>query len=166
MPLSCRATPRMYDRSALPSSPGGVGKAKKMTWAWATAGARSVVNSRRPCLELRSKRISRPGSKMGTSPLRMRSTLAASMSTQMTWLPVSAKQVPVTKPTYPVPTTAIFMMRVVLRPQRYGYGGENATDVSTFRRMHIHCYRAQQLSGAGLRTEQEYVLNGIEGCAF
>jgi hypothetical protein len=28
---------------------------------------------------------------------------------QDTWLPVSAKQVPVTKPTYPVPTTAIFI---------------------------------------------------------
>jgi hypothetical protein len=31
------------------------------------------------------------------------------MSTQVTLLPVSAKQVPVTNPTYPVPTTAIFI---------------------------------------------------------
>ncbi|MDB5156520.1 MAG: 3-deoxy-D-manno-octulosonic acid transferase, partial [Mucilaginibacter sp.] len=30
------------------------------------------------------------------------------ISTQITWLPVSARQVPVTKPTYPVPITAIF----------------------------------------------------------
>jgi hypothetical protein len=27
----------------------------------------------------------------------------------MTWLPFSAKQAPVTNPTYPVPMTAIFM---------------------------------------------------------
>src|SRR6185437_1869549 len=32
------------------------------------------------------------------------------MSTQITSLPVSARQVPVTRPTYPVPTTAIFMV--------------------------------------------------------
>ena len=30
-------------------------------------------------------------------------------STQVTMVPVSAKQVPLTKPTYPVPTTAIFI---------------------------------------------------------
>ena len=35
--------------------------------------------------------------------------LAASLSTQMTALPVSAKQAPTTSPTYPVPMTAIFM---------------------------------------------------------
>jgi hypothetical protein len=32
------------------------------------------------------------------------------MSTQVTLMPVSAKQVPVTRPTYPVPTTVIFMI--------------------------------------------------------
>src|SRR5580692_3395473 len=37
------------------------------------------------------------------------STFLASMSTQHTSLPDSAKQVPVTRPTYPVPMTAIFM---------------------------------------------------------
>src|ERR1700761_9812713 len=42
-------------------------------------------------------------------PLASFCTFPASMSTQITSLPVSAKQVPVTKPTYPVPTTAIFI---------------------------------------------------------
>jgi hypothetical protein len=35
--------------------------------------------------------------------------LSTLMSMQVTELPVSAKQVPVTRPTYPVPTTAIFI---------------------------------------------------------
>src|SRR5438128_9283787 len=47
---------------------------------------------------------------MGTSPFFNWVTLASLLSTQTTVLPVSAKQVPVTKPTYPVPTTAIFIM--------------------------------------------------------
>ena len=33
----------------------------------------------------------------------------SSLSTQMTLFPVSARQVPTTRPTYPVPTTAIFI---------------------------------------------------------
>ena len=37
------------------------------------------------------------------------SILSASISTQVTSLPLSAKHVPVTRPTYPVPMTAIFM---------------------------------------------------------
>src|SRR6476660_7118552 len=46
---------------------------------------------------------------MGIFPLRSIATLAASLSTQMTSLPVSAKQAPTTKPTYSVPITAIFI---------------------------------------------------------
>src|SRR5487761_115623 len=40
---------------------------------------------------------------MGTSPPLRRSILPASTSTQTTWLPASARQAPVTKPTYPEP---------------------------------------------------------------
>src|SRR5947209_91022 len=46
---------------------------------------------------------------MGTSPSWRRRILSASMSIQTTSLPRSAKQAPVTRPTYPVPMTAIFM---------------------------------------------------------
>jgi hypothetical protein len=35
-----------------------------------------------------------------------------SISTQITSFPVSAKQVPVTNPTYPVPITAIFKFMI------------------------------------------------------
>src|SRR5688572_29672749 len=45
---------------------------------------------------------------MGISPRRSASTFAASASTQTTVLPFSARQAPTTRPTYPVPTTAIF----------------------------------------------------------
>src|SRR5438309_2140543 len=40
---------------------------------------------------------------MGVSPLRSVCTLASSTSTQVTRWPVSAKQVPATRPTYPLP---------------------------------------------------------------
>jgi hypothetical protein len=46
---------------------------------------------------------------MGTSPLFSRAILLASISMQETIFPVSARQVPVTSPTYPVPITAIFI---------------------------------------------------------
>jgi len=46
---------------------------------------------------------------MGIIPFFILSTFSASISTHTTLFPVSAKQVPVTKPTYPVPITAIFM---------------------------------------------------------
>src|ERR1700756_2772346 len=45
---------------------------------------------------------------MGILPSCIILTFFSFISTQITWFPVSAKQVPVTKPTYPVPTTAIF----------------------------------------------------------
>src|SRR6188472_399418 len=46
---------------------------------------------------------------MGTLPLDSARTFVASLSTQTTSLPLSAKHTPATRPTYPVPTTAIFM---------------------------------------------------------
>src|SRR5208283_3895332 len=45
---------------------------------------------------------------MGIPPARNTSTFFRSLSTQITSWPTSAKQAPVTKPTYPVPTMLIF----------------------------------------------------------
>src|SRR3954469_8562627 len=50
---------------------------------------------------------------MGVFPARSAASFASSTSTQLTECPVSAKQVPATRPTYPVPTTA---MRIGVRP--------------------------------------------------
>src|SRR5688572_10999598 len=46
---------------------------------------------------------------MGILPRWSERTLAGSLSTQMTSLPFSARQAPATRPTYPLPTTAIFI---------------------------------------------------------
>src|ERR1041384_494774 len=53
---------------------------------------------------------------MGILPARSIRTFASSLSTQTTSLPLSAKHAPATSPTYPVPTTAIFIRFVSLRP--------------------------------------------------
>src|SRR6185503_17622812 len=46
---------------------------------------------------------------MGTRPFRSIRIFASSLSTHVTSLPVSARQAPRTSPTYPLPTTVIFM---------------------------------------------------------
>src|SRR5438309_4797117 len=46
---------------------------------------------------------SSPGSKIGTLPARKISIFRESLSTQVTLWPTSAKQAPVTRPTYPEP---------------------------------------------------------------
>src|SRR5438874_502198 len=48
---------------------------------------------------------------MGVLPARSAASFASSTSTQVTACPVSAKQVPATSPTYPVPTTAMCIRR-------------------------------------------------------
>src|SRR5689334_15650964 len=103
------ATLRMAERSAEPSSPGGVGSASKMSSESFTLSARLVVNFSRPSRKFRVNNFSSPGSKMVISPFESLFTFSLSISTQITVFPVSAKQVPVTKPTYPVPITAIFI---------------------------------------------------------
>src|SRR5215207_8681547 len=50
---------------------------------------------------------------MGTSFRCNRAIFSASTSTQTTSLPVSAKHAPATRPTYPLPTTATCMSRLV-----------------------------------------------------
>src|SRR5207244_1163509 len=49
----------------------------------------------------------RPGSNIGSLPRFKLAILGLSMSKQMTSWPISAKQTPDTRPTYPVPTTPI-----------------------------------------------------------
>jgi hypothetical protein len=65
-------------------------------------------------LQFRATISGKPGSKKGNSRDFMRSIFAASLSTQVTVLPKSAKQAPVTNPTYPVPTTVMSYMDKVL----------------------------------------------------
>src|SRR5213078_3381725 len=103
-----RATSRTCCRSAEPSSPGGVPTAMRMTSERSMAAPTSVVNSSRPSRWLRITSGSSPGSWIGSRFCRNPSIFAASTSTQRTSFPVSAKQAPATRPTYPVPTTVIF----------------------------------------------------------
>ena len=56
---------------------------------------------------------------MGIIPFFNASILLIFVSTQVTSTPISAKQVPVTKPTYPVPTIAIFMILIYLIGKDY-----------------------------------------------
>src|SRR5918999_1220434 len=49
---------------------------------------------------------------MGISLRWSRAILSASLSTQTTSLPVSARQAPATRPTYPLPITATCMSRL------------------------------------------------------
>ena len=62
---------------------------------------------------------------MGISPRLSRSTLSASMSAQITSWPSWAKQAPVVSPTYPVPITAIFPIRVLRLSYRIRSSGRN-----------------------------------------
>ena len=59
----------------------------------------SVLNCRRPAPTLRRTTSPSPGSKIGISPRSRAAILAASLSTQMTFMPNSAKHAPVTSPT-------------------------------------------------------------------
>src|SRR6185503_6863061 len=75
----------------------------------ATLAAMSVEKRRRPAASFRCTTDSRPGSKIGILPWFRSPILLSSTSRQNTELPTSARQAPVTRPTYPVPTTVTFM---------------------------------------------------------
>ncbi len=77
------------------------------TSASSTASATSVVNRKRS--RFRSRSSWRPSSWIGTLPRRSASIFSATTSRTTTSCPRSAKQAPVTRPTYPAPKTAIFM---------------------------------------------------------
>src|SRR5947209_3570906 len=75
---------------------------------------------------------------MGSSPRSSAAILALSMSTQMTSLPESAKQVPATRPTYPEPMMASFMSSPEKSGARYsksrrGQNGRSAPDAPQHR---------------------------------
>ena len=93
------ATLRIYFRSAEPSSPGGVGKAKKIIFAPSIPSSRLVVKVSLFCFRFLSNKTSRPGSYIVIFPDERLLTFLSSISTQVTVFPVSAKQVPVTRPT-------------------------------------------------------------------
>src|SRR5216683_2566142 len=85
--------------------------------ASATGRESSVVKSSRFSRVFPTTRRSRSGSNMGISPFRSRAILSASLSTQVTWCPKSAKQAPDTSPTYPEPIIATRMRYLVcLKP--------------------------------------------------
>jgi hypothetical protein len=65
--------------------------------------------------------IVEPGVEDGDVPLRNASILDASLSTQVTTWPKSAKHAPDTSPTYPVPITAMRTIDV-LSQRRFGFG--------------------------------------------
>src|SRR5881394_3637070 len=61
---------------------------------------------------------------MGMPPAWRTLTFSLLLSTQMTWWPTSAKQVPVTRPTYPVPMIVSFMSQQrAHEPPRASAGG-------------------------------------------
>ena len=100
----------------LPSSRGGVATAMKITSERSTAVRVSVVKLRRPLCALRRTISSSPGSKIGISPAPSARIFSSSLSTHVTLMPNSAKQAPVTSPTYPVPMTAMFILSAPLPP--------------------------------------------------
>lgn len=94
-----RATASTYCKSAEPSSSGGVPTALNTISTLLRTLARSVVKLRRPSRWFLSTISSRPGSYIGISPFWRDSILAWFTSTHVTLTPISAKQVPLTRPT-------------------------------------------------------------------
>jgi hypothetical protein len=107
-----RAAFSTYCMSAPPSSSGGVPTAMNCIVPCATAVSTSVVKRNRPAATLRSIIGCRPGSWIGTPPATNMSILRESTSKHSTSWPTSARQVPVTRPTYPVPIIVIFTRRL------------------------------------------------------
>ncbi len=93
------ATFKTYLRSAAPSPPCGVGRHKKITSDLRIASFKSVVNDNLFFTIFLKNKTSSPGSYIGMWPLRIVSILFSSISTQITLFPVSARQVPDTRPT-------------------------------------------------------------------
>ena len=107
-PMS-RAAASTCCRSAEPSSSAGVPTAMNCSVPCATARATSVVKCSRPAVTLRSTMTPSPGSWIGMPPDWSRRIFSAFTSMHITSLPISARQAPETRPTYPVPTTVTFM---------------------------------------------------------
>ncbi len=120
---------REHGRAGRPRRPSlsGVPTAMKQIAAPRTASARSVGErrggARRRCAGSAPRARAR---RSAPCPACSASIFAASMSTQMTSLPLSAKQVPATSPTYPVPITQSFT-RASLQAHRAPAGRDSAT---------------------------------------
>ena len=96
-------------RSAEPSSPGGCGEGEEDDLGVADAFFEVGGEFQSFFFEVAEEEFFETGFIDGDLTVESFSTFLMSMSTQQTSLPVSAKQVPVTRPTYPVPITAIFI---------------------------------------------------------
>ena len=70
----------------------------------------SEVNVRRPAPRPSATISARPSSEIGMTPDSIISIFAGLLSMQVTWWPRWARQEPVVRPTYPVPTTAILLL--------------------------------------------------------
>src|SRR5580765_6521135 len=86
---------------------------------------------------------------MGMPPAWRTLTFSLLLSTQMTWWPTSAKQVPVTKPTYPVPMIVSFMsqQRAHEPPPASAGGAKPLTSPAAPRRVHSADEFCQTLPG-------------------
>src|SRR5512139_708923 len=67
---------------------------------------------------------------MGVLPFLRREILRASMSTQRTSFPLTAKQVPVTMPTYPAPIMQIFIRAPPSHYDRYSVNASSQDRIS------------------------------------
>ena len=115
---------KMYGRSAEPSGPGGVPTARKIDLgAGDRRAATSVVKRSRPSRDVVRDQLVEPGLvDRDLAALEARRSSPASMSPQMTSLPMSAKPAPATRPTYPVPMTQIFMAFDIPWPRPFPHG--------------------------------------------
>ena len=87
------------DKSALPSTPCGVGTQRNTTSAELAASVRSVVNRKLPFLMPASTNAGRPSSMIGISPAKIAFIRATLMSTHQTSCPRCEKQAALESPT-------------------------------------------------------------------
>src|SRR6266542_4332694 len=102
-----RTTSSTIDRSAAPSSCGGVGTQRNTYSAVRAAVAAPTTNVSRRAASPSATSAGRPSSSTGTSPLLSRATFSRSTSPHTTSWPSRAKHAAVVSPTYPPPMTAI-----------------------------------------------------------
>ena len=89
---------------------GGVPTQMKTIADFLTLSLKAALKESLPSFLLRFTSSSKPGSYMGIRPFFSLRSFSASLSTHTTLLPNSARQVPVTSPTYPEPIMHIFTL--------------------------------------------------------
>ena len=105
----CSQTRRTYFRSMPPLRMLGVPTQTSARSVWRTAVSRSVVAARRPAATCSAMICPMSFSMIGVLPELMRSTLTRSGSTPITSWPSFARHPADTAPTYPRPSTLIFI---------------------------------------------------------